>query len=305
MTGSASEDTKKMMKKFSKMWEGKTFSSDKKSSIIDLSNKMLKDRKRPTHFESLLRAIVSFTSAESFDNQFNNWSASASLLIENSPTSRLLKFYTLSDDLFSKKTLFRNRSLIWYTSNLNYQFAILDSVPIIKFNQPIDLMCIARNDTMKIKHTSGIFYPIQGLWQGNEGLIDWRNAGYSSAEVYAELNDYSISLKKPSFTADSVLFYNIMVFDDKPILGSLEHKLVVKNINNKRVSYPKFDSYNKRIILSDLIEDVDFVGGYSLHGNRFVSKGEEGKLATLIFYEIKLNLLEFHLRELQLLEIEY
>ena len=63
LTGSASEDTKKMMKKFSKMWEGKTFSSDKKSSIIDLSNKMLKDRKRPTHFESLLKAIVSFTSA--------------------------------------------------------------------------------------------------------------------------------------------------------------------------------------------------------------------------------------------------
>ena len=80
LTGSASEDTK-MMKKFSKMWACNTFSSDKKSSIIDLSNKMLKDRKRPTHFESLLQAIVSFTS-ESFDTQFNNWSASASLLIE-------------------------------------------------------------------------------------------------------------------------------------------------------------------------------------------------------------------------------
>ena len=57
LTGSASEYTKKMMKKFSKMWEGNTFSSDKKSSIIDLSNKMLKDRKRPTHFESLLHVI--------------------------------------------------------------------------------------------------------------------------------------------------------------------------------------------------------------------------------------------------------
>ena len=33
-------------------------------------------------------------------------------------------------------------------------------------------------------------------------------------------------------------------------------------------------------------------------------KEEEGQLASLIFYEIKLNLLEFHLKELQLLEIE-
>ena len=31
------------MKKFNKMWDGKTFSSDKKSSIISLSNKMLKE----------------------------------------------------------------------------------------------------------------------------------------------------------------------------------------------------------------------------------------------------------------------
>ena len=162
LTGSASVETKKIMKKFFKMWEGKTFSLDKKSSIINLSNKMLKDRKRPTHFESLLQAIVSFTSAESFDTQFNNWSASASLLIETSPTSRLVKFYSLSDDLFSKKTLFRNRSLSWYTSSLNYQFDIEDSVPVIKFNQPVDLMCIARRDTMKIAQTSGTFYPMSG-----------------------------------------------------------------------------------------------------------------------------------------------
>ncbi|MEC8274030.1 MAG: hypothetical protein VXZ76_04255, partial [Bacteroidota bacterium] len=284
LTGSASEDTKKMMKKFSKMWEGKTFSSDKKSSIIDLSNKMLKDRKRPTHFESLLQAIVSFTSAESFNTQFNNWSASASLLIETSPTSRLMKFYTLSDDLFSKKTLFRNRSLSWYTSSLNYQFAIEDSVPVIKFNQLIDLMCIARQDTMKIAQTSGTFYPISGLWRGNEGLIDWRKAGFSFAEVYAELSEYSIALKKPSFSADSVRFYNLMVFDDKPILGSLENKLVERNKKDSKVAYPKFDSYDKNITLSDLVEDVDFEGGYSLYGNRFVSKGEDGQLASLIFY---------------------
>ena len=95
-TGSSSDDTKKIMK---------NFSSDKKSSIIELSNKMLKDRKRPTHFESLLKTVISFTSAESFDTQFNNWLDLASLIIENYPTSRLLKFYTLSDDLFSQKTI--------------------------------------------------------------------------------------------------------------------------------------------------------------------------------------------------------
>ena len=283
LTGSASLETKKMMKKFSKMWEGKTFSLDKKSSIINLSNKMLKDRKRPTHFEHFFKAIVSFTSAKSFDTQFNNWSALASLLIETSATSRLLKFYSLSYDLFSNKTLFRNRSLSWYSSSINYKFAIEGNVPVIQFNQPIDLTCVARQDTMRLTQTSGVFYPIIGLWRGKGGIVDWRNSGFSVSEVYAELSDYSIDLKKPSFSADSVLFYNLMVFDDKPIIGSLENKLVEKNKNSK-ITYPKFDSYNKKIILSDLIEDVDFEGGYSLYGNRFVSRGKDGQLASLIFY---------------------
>ena len=74
-----------------------------------------------------------------------------------------------------------------------------------------------------------------------------------------------------------------MIFGDKPILGSFENKLVQSNGNSK-FNYPKFDSYDKKIILSDLIEDVDFEGGYSLYGNRFVSRGGDGQLSSLIFY---------------------
>ena len=50
MLASPSEDGKKLMKEFSKMWKGETFSSDKKQTIYDISNIMLKERKRPTHF---------------------------------------------------------------------------------------------------------------------------------------------------------------------------------------------------------------------------------------------------------------
>ena len=284
LSGSSSEDTKKMMKKFTKSWEGKTFSSDKKATIIEVSNKMLKDRKRPTHFESLIEAILSFSNAETFDSQFNNWSEIVSFLLETAPTSRQLKFFSLSNDLFSKNTLFRNRALSWHTSTLNYVFGLEDSVPVIKYIQPIDLMCIARGDTMKIAQTNGSFYPISGQWKGQSGFVDWRKAGYSFAEVYAELTDYKIALKKPNFSADSVRFYNLMVFDEKPIIGKLENKLIERNKKDSKVAYPKFDSYDKKITLSDLIEDVDFEGGYSLYGNRFVSKGGEGQLASLIFY---------------------
>ena len=74
-----------------------------------------------------------------------------------------------------------------------------------------------------------------------------------------------------------------MVFDDKHILGSLENKLVERNKKDSKVTYPKFDSYDKKITLSDLIEDVDFEGGILCTANVFVSKGD-GQLANLIFY---------------------
>ena len=39
--------------------------------------------------------------------------------------------------------------------------------------------------------------------------------------------------KSLAFKADSVRFYNLMIFDDKPILGSFENKLVESNRNSK------------------------------------------------------------------------
>ena len=49
--------------------------------------------------------------------------------------------------------------------------------------------------------------------------------------------------------------------------------------------YPKFDSYNKKLVLSELIENVDFIGGYSLHGNRFLASGGHGEAVKLVLQE--------------------
>ena len=267
MLTSPSEDGKKLMKEFSKMWKGETFSSDKKQKVYDISNIMLKQRKRPTHFQKMLGALVAFAKIDKFNNEFNNWSWVVQEILNKSTTSRQMKFFIFSQDLFQDNSLMRKRSVIWKTSSSAYTFSI-DSIPKLIFNQPITLMCLARGDTLQVKHTEGVFYPFNGKWSGKNGIVDWKKAGFSTSEVYAELSKYIIRMPSTSFTADSVRFYNFMLFDDKAILGQLEVKLIEKTKINK-VSYPKFDSYNKKLVLSELIENVDFIGGYSLHGNRF------------------------------------
>ena len=104
-------------------------------------------------------------------------------------------------------------------------------------------------------------------------------------------------MRTPGFSADSVRFYNNEIFEDRSILGTLEDKLIDQR--KDKITYPKFESYNKKLVLSQLIENADFVGGYSLYGNRFVASGGKGSAAKLVFYRMVKSLLKQHLIELQ------
>ena len=281
MLVSPSEDVKKLMKQFSKIWKEEVLSIEKRQAIYDISNTMLKKRKRSTHFEKMIAAILAFSSKDNFTSEFNNWSTVVLEMLKNSSTSRQMKFLTFSKDLFEYDMLMRNRSVKWMVSSSNYTFSI-DSIPRVHFNQPFNLLCLARGDTLRIKHTEGVYLPINGQWKGKSGVVDWQKAGFSKGEVYAELSKYKIKMRTPGFSADSVRFYNNEIFEDRSILGTLEDKLIDQR--KDKITYPKFESYNKKLVLSQLIENADFVGGYSLYGNRFVASGGKGSAAKLVFY---------------------
>ena len=74
LSSSPSEYVKKQMKTFSKKWKNDHFSTYQKETIIGFSNTMLKARKRVTHFEALINAILSFNDSPNFEAQFRNWS---------------------------------------------------------------------------------------------------------------------------------------------------------------------------------------------------------------------------------------
>ena len=98
-------------------------------------------------------------------------------------------------------------------------------------------------------------------------------------------------MRTAAFKADSVRFYNEDLFGDEFLLGKFQNKLV-KEVREDRPAYPKFDSYNKKIVLSKLIDNVDFIGGYSLHGNDFISNSESGDYAKLVFFRNDLRFIE-------------
>jgi len=95
------------------------------------------------------------------------------------------------------------------------------------------------------------------MWYGENGKVNWERAGYSSDSVYAELKQYSIEMKSSDYQADSVVFYNYKFFD-YPLVGKISEKILA-NSTPEKATYPRFDSYSKRLFIKSLWQVQNFM----------------------------------------------
>ena len=174
---------------------------------------MLKKQSDQRIFEKMIAAVLAFSSKDNFTSEFNNWSTVVLRNIKELFHFTTNEVFNFSKDLFEYDMLMRNRSVKWIGILIKLYFSI-DSIPRVHFNQPFNLLCLARGDTLRIKHTEGVYLPINGQWKGRSGVVDWQQ-GFSKDEVYAELSKYKIKMRTPGFSADSVRFYNDEMFEDK------------------------------------------------------------------------------------------
>ena len=65
--------------------------------------------------------------------------------------------------------------------------------------------------------------------------------------------------------------------------GKYEDKAINTSVNYETATYPRFSSYNKYIILKNLYENIDYVGGIYVKGNSFLGQGDDKNLAELLF----------------------
>ena len=71
-------------------------------------------------------------------------------------------------------------------------------------------------------------------------------------KVYADLATYRLSMKNAGFIADSVDFHSR--YFEKPIKGKLSEKILT-NLGPKKVKYPRFESYDKRLVIKNVFND--------------------------------------------------
>lgn len=255
------------------------FSVSQQEMCYEVCNLMLKKRLRPPDFISYLTSMMNFVDTKQSEKNFLAWQDCINKILNGKAIRSFTEYLSMSENLFAYNVFYKSPTYEWSSNNNGYEFQY-DSVPKVIFNS-LNLICYnIRTDSVVIENTKGVYYPVTGKFVGYGGTVDWIKSGLEKSTVYAELKQYEVIVKTGGYVADSVVFYNKTYFN-KPLVGQLTDKALAEAAGV--TSYPRFESYSKRLQIKNLTEMVDFDGGFSMRGPKFIGSGDNEKKAFLIF----------------------
>jgi len=285
-TSSKSGDLKKFHKQLEKFWYSGAIPAEEQKNIIDRCNNLKKRYGKPyPHFHTYFTAIQLFFEQEHDMDSYHEWDKALDYLIMSKGMTKTLRFMDGTITLLRDKELFSSNTATWRAARLksfSYEFGD-DKVVKITF-PPTDLVCSAAKNEFVLYQASGYYLPFENIWIGNKGKVTWERSGFDSEQVFAELSDYEIDFSKNGYSADSVWFTNKRYYTEGRMLGKLSDKTVAvrKGLEDK-VAYPKFESYQQIYEMKDIYPGIDYKGGFTMAGSRFIGSGTVENPATLRF----------------------
>ncbi len=280
-TNMEKKEVASFMEGFALAWNNPKCNENLKKSIVSSCNLMIKKKMRILpEYKSYLSSVKNFINSTHSEDNFLMWQECINKILSGKYIKNFSDYLEMSDNLFATNS-FYNSAVIRYGSNTNKYIFEFDSVPKVIFPNLNLRIANNQNDTGIIYNTRGVYYPYKGIFIGDGGKVNWIRAGIEENVVWAELKKYQITLKTSGFSADSVVFYNKNYFQ-KSLLGTLSEKIVSEKDGN--VSYPRFDSYDKRMLIPNISKDIDYDGGFTQRGPKVMGSGSKEEDAKLIFH---------------------
>jgi len=277
--GSANKDiAQEYMKDFRKKWKSPDFSNKYKVAVYKTSNAMLTRKLKPfPYFISYLNSVSNFIESKRESEVFDNWQ----LCIEKIFTAKNLKNFSeyleMSENIFANNIFYKSATYIYKSNSPKYKFEF-DSIPKVIFEKFTLYGLSTRGDTISIENIEGTYYPSTGKFKGKGGRLNWKGSG-NGQNVYADLVRVLLDCKTGGYSSDSATFFGKQYFD-LPQKGRVSDKIVTEN---GEATYPRFDSYSKRLLIKDIYPGVDYDGGFGMRGNKFVGSGSATSPARMIF----------------------
>ena len=276
------KEIKDFMKEFDTVWNDGPFAIYREQ-VIGFSNTMLKKKYRPeTQFKFFLRAVMDFHKGGHPKSNFDGWLKGLDWITRKKSSTYFNEYMEASDNLFKENTLIKLPGHTWFSASPGWKIDLAEGDVITWLFPSLDLYCVGKDDTTVIEGTGGTYYPNDEKFIGKKGNVYWTRNNLKREEVFAQLNNYSINVKRSTFSADSVMFTHKQFFPS-PLMGRLEEKLT-DIVEGKDYFYPKFDSYSKKFEIKNIFYNTDYEGGFSFYGKRFIATGDSVDLATLRIY---------------------
>ena len=267
---------------FAPVFYGGGITIQQQIKINKICNLLLEKKKKAyPEFHDYLLAVMAFEESGRPEEVFNEWDAVLTEVLDEKKLKKIhSNFIENSIGMFQNNTFFKSKSVAWKSSNSNWKFTFEDKQPVINF-ESLDLVCLAKGDSAVIYNTKGTFYPKTETWVGSGGRVTWLRAEFDPNTTYAEFQDYDIRIKGSNFTVENVLFHN--EFFDEPLLGKLTEK-VLANRTGEDASYPRFESYELRLLIKDIFKNMDYIGGFAMEGNKLIGRGTNEIPASIIVH---------------------
>ena len=269
---------------FAPTWNGTFYTERQRIRVVEVANYMLKKRFDAfPAFRDYLTAVAAFPGTGRSAAEFDAWLQGMETLVQSGRKQYVADFITTCAGLFRDNTLVQSPSTQWRSRSKAFTFAF-DSVPVVVF-QRTDLVCLAKGDSAVILNTSGTYFPTTDTWKGTGGKVTWERAGMKAAATYAEWDHpYEVRLKSAAFDVDSVKFND--PYFERTLAGRVSDK-VLANVDKDNASYPRFESYDRRMKIRDIVEGIDFEGGFTMQGAKLQGYGTKEEPAFLTFYRDK------------------
>lgn len=261
--------------------ETSEFSEPRFSKMVETCNLLITKKMDPyPEIYNYVFSVYSLVKTKQPESSVNAWNSAIDKLLESRNVKKFTDFAEMSAGFFSERRLTDKGNFSWFYEGGTYEFLYTDK-PFIKvangnlvcriINKEADSKRDAKfNDSLVIYKTSGEYDPVLKKWDGNGGKINWEKVGLDPSKTFAEIGDYALSMKTSTMSADSVRLTS--PYFSTPILGKISDRAFKINREEDKV-FPQFLSYEKSLKIKEIRPNLDYEGGFSLQGNKFVGAG--------------------------------
>jgi hypothetical protein len=223
-------------------------------------------------------SVYSFVEKKQSTDSYDAWHESIDKLADYKIKEKFTSFIEFSAGFFSESRIASSSDFDWYYTGGNYNFEFQKNA-IINFSGG-DLSCRVSSskagkkveilDSIHIMNTKGVYDPALKKWKGSEGKITWARVGLSAETTFAELSYFDVSMTKSTITIDTVLLTT--PYFDAPIKGRLMDRAfkISREVDKK---FPQFLSFQQKLIIKEIVPNVDYVGGFEMQGQNFYGTG--------------------------------